>query len=205
MHQWTCSLGETVKARALKRRHAITSSQRNGSDDTSGYSRPSPPASNSLKLCRMFSIEHPLQKVLYRTYPQRRGVAGERKALEKETRWRKKSAGEKEGPEKRKRQRNILERKGLFGVLGSRNGFLVCARLIPPEWLHLQAAVCLGHLSWAYLACQEISPQHPPPTGTTLLSVPLSSADIPPQRLSSQGLGPRPFSSQQLCPRLFFF
>jgi hypothetical protein len=34
----------------------------------------------------------------------------------------------------------------------------------------------LGHLSWAYLACQEISPQHPPPAGTTLLSVPLSSA-----------------------------
>jgi hypothetical protein len=32
---------------ALERRHAITSSQRNGSDDTSGYSRPSPPALNS--------------------------------------------------------------------------------------------------------------------------------------------------------------
>jgi hypothetical protein len=80
----------------------------------------------------------------------RRGVAGERKALEKEKRWRKKSAGErnaqekemrwrkggareKEGPEKRSGQRNILERKGLFGVPGSRNGFLVCARLIPPE------------------------------------------------------------------------
>jgi hypothetical protein len=72
--------------------------------------------------------------------------------------------------------RNILERKGLFGVPGSRNGFLVCAHLIPPEWPHLQRAVCLGHLSWAYLAYQEISPQHPPPAGTTLLSVPLSSA-----------------------------
>jgi len=32
---------------ALERRHTITSSQRNGSDDTSDYSRPSPPASNS--------------------------------------------------------------------------------------------------------------------------------------------------------------
>jgi hypothetical protein len=106
----------------------------------------------------------------------RKQSARERKALEKEKRWRKGGVREKEGPEKRSGQRNILERKGLFGVPGSRNGFLVCARLIPPEWPHLRRAVCLGHLSWAYLACQEISPQHPPPAGATLLSVPLSSA-----------------------------
>jgi len=42
-------------------------------------------------------------------------------------------AREEEWPEKRSGQRNILERKGLFGVPESRNGFLVCARLIPSE------------------------------------------------------------------------
>jgi hypothetical protein len=152
------------------------------------------PPSSLLRAVKSY-MTHPMALLLNpeKRRGQRRGVAGERKALEKEKRWRKKCAGErkalekemrwrkkcaggKEGPEKRSGQRNILERKGLFGVPGSRNGFLVCARLIPPKWPHLRRAVCLGHLSWAYLACQEISPPHPPPAGTTLLSVPLSSA-----------------------------